>query len=156
MKTLTVKQPWASLIVSGIKDIENRTWATKYRGPVLIHASAKYAIPARMSNLEFFGQERFDLIQKIELFGLLYYRAYHPMAIIGQVDIVDCVINHPSVWADRSPNHTVYTEKGLSSWYGVGDKSVVYNWVLANPVQFDEPILNVKGKLSLWEWEGKS
>jgi hypothetical protein len=41
MKILTVRQPWAALIVSGPKDIENRTWATSYRGPVLIQASAK-------------------------------------------------------------------------------------------------------------------
>jgi hypothetical protein len=41
MKTLTIKQPWASLIVEGLKDIENRTWATKFRGRVLVHAAAK-------------------------------------------------------------------------------------------------------------------
>lgn len=52
-------------------------------------------------------------------------------AIIGSVEIVDCVINHPSVWA----------EKG------------VYNWVLANPVLFEKPILNVKGKLGFWDYE---
>lgn len=38
MRTLTVKQPWASLIVMGIKDVENRTWTTPYRGRILIHA----------------------------------------------------------------------------------------------------------------------
>ena len=44
MKAITIKQPWASLIVHGIKDIENRTWACpwKYIGHrVLIHASGK-------------------------------------------------------------------------------------------------------------------
>lgn len=39
MKALSVRQPWAWLIVNGYKDIENRTWPTKYRGRVLIHAS---------------------------------------------------------------------------------------------------------------------
>lgn len=39
---LSVKQPWAWLITHGYKDIENRTWATKYRGPFLIHASLKF------------------------------------------------------------------------------------------------------------------
>ena len=39
MKAISVKQPWASLIISGIKDIENRKWKTNYRGRVLIHAS---------------------------------------------------------------------------------------------------------------------
>ncbi len=41
MKTLSVRQPYAWLLVNGIKDVENRTWNTPYRGPLLIHASAK-------------------------------------------------------------------------------------------------------------------
>lgn len=41
MKALSIRQPWAWLIVNGFKDIENRNWDTKYRGPVLIHASSK-------------------------------------------------------------------------------------------------------------------
>ena len=40
MKAISIKQPWASLIAHGIKDIENRTWRTNYRGRVLIHAGA--------------------------------------------------------------------------------------------------------------------
>ena len=38
MKALSIKQPWAWLIVNGFKDIENRTWRTKIRGEFLIHA----------------------------------------------------------------------------------------------------------------------
>lgn len=40
MKALTVRQPWASLIAQGAKTIEIRSWPTKYRGPLLITASA--------------------------------------------------------------------------------------------------------------------
>jgi hypothetical protein len=40
MKTLSIRQPWAWLIVNGYKDIENRTWPTSLRGPLWIHASA--------------------------------------------------------------------------------------------------------------------
>ena len=39
MKAITIKQPWASLIAAGLKDIENRTWKTNFRGRVLIHAA---------------------------------------------------------------------------------------------------------------------
>jgi len=44
MKALTICQPYAELIVSGKKLVENRTWSTTYRGPLLIHAgkSKKY------------------------------------------------------------------------------------------------------------------
>ena len=38
MKCISVRQPWAWAIVHAGKDIENRTWATSYRGPILIHA----------------------------------------------------------------------------------------------------------------------
>lgn len=39
MKALSIKQPWAWLIVHGGKDIENRSWHTKFRGRFLVHAS---------------------------------------------------------------------------------------------------------------------
>ena len=39
VKIISVRQPWAWLIVAGHKDIENRTWRTSYRGRLLIHAS---------------------------------------------------------------------------------------------------------------------
>ena len=42
MKALSIRQPWASLIVAGIKDIENRSWVTNYRGKLLIHAAQKF------------------------------------------------------------------------------------------------------------------
>ena len=39
VKIISVRQPWAWLIVAGHKDIENRTWRTSYRGRLLVHAS---------------------------------------------------------------------------------------------------------------------
>ncbi len=38
MKALTIRQPWASLIAAGVKTIETRSWSTRYRGPLAIHA----------------------------------------------------------------------------------------------------------------------
>lgn len=38
MRALSIRQPWASLIASGRKTVELRSWTTKYRGPVLILA----------------------------------------------------------------------------------------------------------------------
>lgn len=45
MKALSIKQPWSSMIASGEKTIETRTWGTKYRGELLIVSSKKPAIP---------------------------------------------------------------------------------------------------------------
>jgi hypothetical protein len=40
IRALTIRQPWAAAIAHGDKRIENRTWPTQYRGPLLIHAGA--------------------------------------------------------------------------------------------------------------------
>lgn len=85
MKILTIKQPWASLIIHGGKDIENRDWRTHHRGPVLIHASM---------NPDTTITER-DLMRRFGI-GLPRYRPNG--GIIGIVDIVDCVEYHPSKW----------------------------------------------------------
>ena len=42
MKAITLWQPWASLIACGAKKYETRSWATRYRGPIAIHAAKKY------------------------------------------------------------------------------------------------------------------
>ena len=88
---LSIQQPWAALIVHGIKPVENRTWLTRHRGPVLIHASKAVDDAA---------------IRAIE-------RGLHPVTgrpwqapvlamqfggIVGQADIVDCVQRHGSEW----------------------------------------------------------
>lgn len=141
MKTITIKQPWASLIVEGVKDIENRKWPTKFRGRVLIHAAA-YPVKCIPSNL-------LNSLQYAQVFTANKLAALNGPngAIIGSVEIVDCVINHPSVWAEKS--FDAYVE-GLKEPI----KSVkVYNWVLAKPVKFDKPIENVKGCLNFWEYE---
>jgi len=39
MKALSLPQPWAMLVIMGVKEIEKRSWSTAYRGPMLIHAS---------------------------------------------------------------------------------------------------------------------
>ena len=42
MKAISIQQPWAWAILHAGKDVENRTWAHNYRGPILIHASKKF------------------------------------------------------------------------------------------------------------------
>jgi hypothetical protein len=43
IRIISVRQPWAHLIVTGVKRIENRTWSTRWRGPVLVHAALRAA-----------------------------------------------------------------------------------------------------------------
>lgn len=48
MKTLTLWQPWASLVAGGAKTIETRSWGTDYRGPLAIHAAAQIPRSAKL------------------------------------------------------------------------------------------------------------
>lgn len=92
MKALSIQQPWAALIVSGVKDIENRSWSTRYRGPFLIHTGKKrdggaqddvdaFIHPVTGECLDLPSPLTFDL-----------------GGIVGQAEIVDCVEDHPSPW----------------------------------------------------------
>jgi len=129
MKALSIIQPWTSLIAVGIKDIENRTWRTGFRGEFLLHASAKHLKEGWNALTD---EQRKAAERLIQPFGTVNDVKLLPVsAIIGKARLVDCVQNHPSVWA----------EKG------------VWNWVLADVQLFDRPILNVKGKLGFWEFD---
>jgi hypothetical protein len=149
MKALTVKQPWASLIVEGIKDIENRTWRCpqKYIGKrVLIHAGASKELDHIPLDGIFSEQQLSYLLSRFTEYELCE-REYPHGAIIGSVEIVDCVINHPSIWAEKTEVVNDF-EFGYFPIYG----KKIYNWVLANPVKFEKPIPS-KGRLSFWESE---
>jgi hypothetical protein len=84
MRALSVRQPWAWLITQGIKDVENRSWRTSYRGPLLIHA-ARRLIPGDVDQVE-------------QQFGLRVPREQLALgAIIGRADLVDIAVGtHPS------------------------------------------------------------
>ena len=50
MKALTIKEPWATLIISGYKKYEFRSWKTNYRGEIFIHASGKELAKEYLTN----------------------------------------------------------------------------------------------------------
>jgi len=73
MKVLSLKQPWAELILLGKKKIEIRKWNTKFRGKFLIHASK---IPDEKS-LKKFGFEKLPfgfIVGEAELVDVKDYR----------------------------------------------------------------------------------
>lgn len=89
MKALSVQQPWAWLIVNGYKDIENRTWATTFRGRFWVHAGKK----VEKAGYEFLREHFPELYticppaKEIERGGL-----------VGQTTITDCVERSESRW----------------------------------------------------------
>lgn len=123
MKTLSIRQPWASLIIAGIKPVENRTWKSNYRGPLLIHASKKFD----HEGLKWVaGKYEYDLFHPDYQIALASQEERG--GIIGSVNMIDCVTHHPSEW-----------------FFGP------YGFVFEDPKEL--PFLPCPGKLSFFEVE---
>jgi hypothetical protein len=136
MKALSIRQPWAWLIVNGYKDIENRNWRTKYRGPVLIHAAQKMRLE--------------DYYQAQEIAKSLGVRKFPSVntlmrdfsgGIVGIATITDCVDESPSPWffgfngfvlADARPL-TFTPLKGRLSFFESGLRPVCSELVPESP-----------------------
>ena len=126
MKVLTIKQPWATLIMQGYKRFEFRSWQTKYRGDLLIHAGKG--------------------IDKVAMERLAKYipKDVPTGKILGKVMLVDCVkLSSEFKGMLLEENEEVYADSSFDE---------VYGWQLECVEVFDEPI-EVKGKLGLWNYE---
>ena len=91
---ISIMQPWAWLIVNGHKDIENRNWIAKYRGPVAIHAGIKIDHDCALS-LQFQRHPVTDSEFSIDTFNTL---GKGVGGIVGVAEIVDCVSDSDSDW----------------------------------------------------------
>lgn len=87
MKALSIQQPWSWLIVNGFKDIENRSWSTSYRGPVLIHAGKKIAKLSEYERQAISMKIEGDIPDELPTGG-----------VVGIAEIVDSVRFSSSFW----------------------------------------------------------
>ncbi len=87
MRALSIRQPWAWLVVNGFKDIENRTWSTSFRGRVYVHAGQRMV-------LEDYPEQR----EHIRRAGIVIPSDLPRGAIIGEVTITDCTGWSDSPW----------------------------------------------------------
>ena len=126
MKVLTLKQPWATLVVEGYKEYEFRTWKTKYRGDFLVHAGL--------------GVDK-EALKRFEYLNLDYPKG----CIIGKVTLTDCLLVDDNLKEElKRKNENVYL--------GAINKEIdEYAFKLEN-VKKIEPIY-VKGKLGFWEYD---
>ena len=90
MRALSIRQPWAWLIVNGHKLIENRDWSTAYRGEVLIHAS-------KTCTRKYFEEIAGQVEQQFEIV-LPCFEVVDRGGIVGVAEIVDCVTTSNSPW----------------------------------------------------------
>lgn len=123
---LSIRQPWAWCILSIGKDIENRDWKTRLRGPICIHAAKGLT-----------ADEYEDCLSTVHQISLTHpfepgkvfpaLKEFERGGIVGTVEIVDCVGRSDSPW-----------------FFGR------YGFVLAKPQPV--PFIPVKGQLGFFEW----
>ena len=125
MKVITIKQPWATLIVEGYKRFEFRSWKTNYRGDILIHAGKGI------------DKEAMECLKK-------YLPDEIPLGkIIGKATLIDCIPMSKD-FADMlaKENNDIYTTHSFSRNYG---------FKLENVEKLDNPI-EIRGQLGLWNY----
>lgn len=127
MKALTISEPWASLIASGEKWIENRTWETSYRGPLVIHSG---------KGIQYMTRKELD-------------RDYpNSGCVLATCDLVTCVnLECPSVKSTaelQSVGLSVLDIRGHKHTEGP------VAWVLSGIRKVAEPF-PMKGRQGLWQ-----
>lgn len=122
---ITLKPIWAWAILNADKRIENRTWYTKHRGPLYIHAGCARVTP----------DDRQSLARRLASVGLAYpdETTFPRGGLVAVVTLADCV---------RLPTPR------LGAWGAPG----CWHWLLADVSPLDVPI-PMSGKLSLWRVE---
>lgn len=108
MKVLSIRQPYAWLIFNGGKSIENRSWATNYTGPLLIHAG-KALYPDAEGIREWWNN-------LVTMEHMKHYPTMPPLdelpkgAIVGSALLVGCY------WFDETSNRNPWA-RGPACWY---------------------------------------
>ena len=128
MKVLTIRQPWASLIMAGLKEYEFRSWKTNYRGELLIHAGKTIDKEAE-KRLEKYLPDVLPTEQ-----------------ILGKVELIDCIKVTPQFLGGlRKINPDIYAKSVFKEEYA---------WNVKVLEKIDKPI-DTKGKLGLWNYSDK-
>jgi hypothetical protein len=135
MKALSITRPWAELILRG-KNVENRTWTTKFRGQFLVHAAKSWS-----------GVEAYAVA---ETAGLALQRDFldgtpsggdQSTGIVGIAELVDvCSV-------EMAEGHI--TDGSWPCWCGPWAMSAQHHWKLANVRRLPRPV-PCRGALGLW------
>lgn len=134
IKALTIKQPWAGLLVLGIKKNETRGWRTNFRGKLAIHSS-KDIDQAGLRVL----QHLVDHLPDFSPGSFNYKTCTVTGSLLGTVEMTDCI--------STNSQHPV---TAFEAYLGNYDEDR-YFWTMRNPDVFPNPI-PIKGKLNLWNW----
>ncbi len=130
MKVLTIQEPYATFIMQGMKKIETRSWKTKYRGEIYIHAGKSKNFLKKIKNNK--------VLKLLEGIVLNYGN------IICRAELVDCIYMTKE-FIDKVKNENNY--EYILGEYEVGR----YAWVLENVQELEKKVF-AKGKLNIWTY----
>lgn len=139
VKAITIYEPWASLVALGAKKIETRSWPTKYRGSLAIHA----AKTIRSEYMNLVWQEPFfsALNPLIESANGGEGFHFHLGCIVAIAQLVGC--------QKIFPGNAPWGYECEFGDYRVGR----YMWFLDDVRRLEKPI-PIRGQQGLWEWGG--
>ncbi|MDA3900047.1 MAG: ASCH domain-containing protein [Spirochaetes bacterium] len=172
VKCLSVKNPISYLICAGIKDVENRSWNTEYRGTVFIHSSGADAfhinipewyeilpLQKELNSIQFDDND--NLISESHYIGYdknndrLFltaegekHRAEYELSKLYQAGLDT---DQPYFKAQAIIGTVDITDvvKDSSSKFA---EPGAYHWILSKPRLFEKPILHVKGRLRFFDY----
>lgn len=168
LRTLTLHQPWATLVALGVKTIETRSWRTHYRGPVAIHAGARQPDlgleigPFRVTR----GTEGWHISGPEPVYGYARLPLGAIVATATLIDVVpmiddDTITTAPYLRLSPSGTLALRTQDApeqrspldVSDQAPYGDYAPGrYAWLLTD-IEPCDPI-PAKGKQGLWTWDG--
>lgn len=149
MKTISLQQPYASLVVLGLKQMETRSWQTKHTGNLLIHSSAgkKKVFRENYERWQDDGVFEGTPLEGVKFNDLPFGK------ILGRVNLKHC-----------HKTELIFPERYAENWdpsvgIEISDREHLFGdysprrfgWWLDDPVKFKTPI-PAKGQLSLWDF----
>lgn len=140
MKAITIKQPWATLIALGEKKFETRSWGTKYRGKLAIHAG---------KSVDKDACEDSWIKSVLAEHGITTWKQLPTGVVLATTELIGChkvSLGVGSVVCTSGP-----IIQGLE--YEFGDYTEGrFAWELSN-LQVLQESVPAKGQLSLWNWD---
>lgn len=134
MRALTLTQPWATLVITGYKLFETRSWSTSYRGPLAIHAAKGFPEWAR----ELCRDEPF--YEVLELCGYEGWDELPLGQILGTVQLTD-------VRSTASVRRELDSHEIELAFGDFGPRR--FAWRLREPIKLETPI-PYRGTQGLW------
>lgn len=143
MKAITLHQPWATLIAIGEKRFETRSWATKYRGSLAVHAAKRIDIEAcKREPIKSVLSEHSYTVDNLPTGAIIAMCHLNSCYEIGEVNVKQKEASFK--WSDEF----IWGNEFDYGWYEDGR----FAWELVD-VKRVEPI-PANGQQRIWNWDG--